>query len=98
MNKLKALGKLALKSLGEQLTFDINKEGTVETKASKTGNVGYRIKTDQGKVVTFWETTMDEVIEAVDEEKGLYQVKAGVTITEDGSLIAAGKSSNGFWN
>ena len=95
MLKLQALAKEALKGLGEQLTFNIKE---VEVKPSKTGNVGYRVKTDQGKVVTFWASTMDEVIEEVNEARGEYAVKAAVTITEDGSLIAPGKGSNGFWS
>lgn len=94
--KLHELGKEALKGLGEQLTFSI---GNVTTKAAKSGtNVGYRAVTDQGKVVTFWTTTMDDCVEELDAIKGLYQVKAGVTITDDGSLIAPGKGSKGFWS
>lgn len=94
--KLHELGKEALKSLGETLTFSI---GNVTTKPAKSGtNVGYRAECDNGKVVTFWTTTMDDCVEELDADKGLYQVKAGVTITEDGSLIAPGKGSKGFWS
>lgn len=96
MNKLKALGADALKSNSEEQTFNIK---DVETRVSKTtGNVGYRVKTDQGKTITFWDTTMDLVIEEVDEAKGIYGVVAGTTFTEDGGLIPKGKASNGFWS
>jgi hypothetical protein len=41
---------------------------------------------------------MDEVVEELDAVKGLYAVRAGVTVTDDGSLIAPGKGSKGFWS
>ena len=93
--KLRELGQAELKKLGGDLTFNIK---NVEIKPSKTGNVGYRATCDNGKVVTFWDTTMDEVVEEVNALKGEYAVKPLVTVTEDGSLIAPGKGSNGFWS
>lgn len=92
--KLKELGKEALKALG-QLTFTID---NVKTKPSKTGNVGYQATCDNGKVVTFWDTNMDSVVEELDADKGLYGVKHGVQITTEGGLIAADAKSNGFWS
>ena len=93
--KLRELGLAELKKVSEELTFDIK---SVEVRASKTGNVGYRVETDQGKTITFWDTTMDSVIEAVNENKGLYQVIPGTTVADDGGLIPKGSSSNGFWS
>ncbi len=94
MKGLLALADKALEQLGS-LTFS---EKAVETKPSKNGNVGFKVTTDQGKVVTFWKSNMDTVIEVVDEAKGLYKVIPGTQITEDGALISADSKSNGFWS
>lgn len=93
--KLRELGVQALKAITEELTFNLK---DVEVRASKTGNVGYRVKTDQGKVITFWDSTMDEVIVETNATRGDYAVAPGVTVTEDGGLIPKGTQANGFWS
>lgn len=94
MKALQALGKAALLALGTTLTFQVK---NVETKASKTGNVGFKATTDQGKVITFWQSNMDLVVEPVEGKEDQFQVIAGTQITEDGSLIPKGAAVNGFW-
>ena len=63
----------------EELTFHIS---DVETKRSKTGNVGYRVTTDQGRVITFWRTTRDLCIET--DEEGNCSLISGTTVADDG--------------
>jgi hypothetical protein len=95
--------KLSLASLVEQvkrqatsdLTFNID---DVETKISKSGNVGVRVKCSNGTIITFWSTNMDQVVEAIDDD-GTYQVIAGTKVLDDGSLIPADAASTGkFWD
>ena len=94
MVNLKDLGKKALSSLS-QLTFNIN---NVESKASPvTGNVGFRVKTEEGKVITFWLSNMDEVVELTDEKAGLYTVIPCTRVAEDGGLIPKTANAGGFW-
>ncbi len=77
------------------LTFNIK---DVESKISpKTRNVGYRVTLDNGQVVTFWSSNLDQVIEAIDD-KGNHRVIAGTRITDDGSLIPKDAKSGGFWD
>lgn len=92
MKALLNLKEQALKSLGE-ITFKV---ADVETKASKTGNVGYRVKSSDGKVITFWSSIMDKVVEEIDEET--YRVIPGTQITDEGSLIPRDNISGGFWS
>lgn len=77
MNSLKKLGVLALSQL-EALTFKLD---TVKTKASATGNVGYRAILADGRAITFWDTTMDGTIEAIDDET--FKVKHGLQLAYD---------------
>lgn len=90
---LQLLAKQALSQL-EQLTFNI---ADVEAKASRTGNVGFRVTTDQGRVVTFWSSNMDQVVEAMDDNGG-YRVIPGTRIADDGGLIQKDASQGGFWS
>lgn len=87
---------LAKQALGQldTLTFNIS---AVEAKASKTGNVGFKVTTDQGRTVTFWSSNMDAVIEAVDDA-GNHQVIPGTRIADDGGLIPKDASQGGFWS
>ena len=93
MKGLLNLKEAALLSLGVD-TFNLK---NVETKPSKTGNVGFKATLDSGKVVTFWSSNMDKVVEVENEAKGDYRIKPGTQITEDGSLIPSDSASNGFW-
>jgi hypothetical protein len=95
--------KLSLSSLVEQvkrqategLSFNIE---NVETKVSKSGNVGVRAECTNGTIITFWSTNMDQVVEAIDDN-GTYQVIAGTKVLDDGSLIPSEKASTGkFWD
>jgi hypothetical protein len=76
-----SLHLLAKQALGQldTLTFNIS---SVQAKAFKTGNVGFRVTTDQGTVVTFWSSTMDQVVEALDDA-GNFQVIPGVRLAKD---------------
>lgn len=91
-----SLHLLAKQALGQldTLTFNIS---SVEAKASKTGNVGFRVTTDQGRVVTFWSSNMDQVVEAVDES-GNFQIIPGTRLADDGGLIPKDSSQGGFWS
>ena len=93
VTKLQLLAKQALGQL-EQPTFNIAK---VEAKASRTGNVGFRVTTDQGRVITFWSTNMDAVVEALDDN-GNFRVVPGTRIADDGGLIPKDASQGGFWS
>jgi hypothetical protein len=93
LTQLMTLQKAALGQL-DQLTFNIS---SVEAKASKSGNVGFRVTTDQGRVVTFWSSNMDAVVEALDDD-GNHQVIPGTRIADDGGLIPKDASQGGFWS
>ena len=87
--KLNELSKLAL-AKEVQLTFSI---GNVKVGLSKVKkSVKFEATTDQGKVVSFWESNMDAVVEEIDPIKGLYVVRPGTIELADGSLIPAGSS------
>ena len=95
MVSLKDLGKKALSNL-KSLTFKIE---NVESKASPiTGNVGFRVETDEGKTITFWLSNMDEVVELTDAATGLYTVIPGTRVAADGGLIPASAKAGGFWD
>lgn len=93
LTQLMTLQKAALGQL-DQLTFNIS---SVEAKASKSGNVGFRVTTDQGRVITFWSSNMDAVVEALDDD-GNHQVIPGTRIADDGGLIPKDASQGGFWS
>ena len=93
LTQLMTLQKAALGQL-DQLTFNIS---DVEAKASKSGNVGFRVTTDQGRVVTFWSSNMDAVVEALDDD-GNHQVIPGTRIADDGGLIPKDASQGSFWS
>jgi len=93
LTQLMTLQKAALGQL-DQLTFNIS---DVEAKASISGNVGFRVTTDQGRVVTFWSSNMDAVVEALDDD-GNHQVIPGTRIADDGGLIPKDASQGGFWS
>ena len=74
------------------LTFNIS---SVETKVSKTGKVGFRATTDQGTVVTFWSSNMDQVVEPTDDN-GNFRVVPGTKVSQEGSLIDKDAAKD-FW-
>jgi len=90
-----ALGQL------DKLTFNL---ANAEVRPTASGNVGFKVKTDQGKVITFWTSTADTTVKALDDA-GNCQVIAGTRLAEeklpDGTiaygLIPKDSASNGFW-
>lgn len=88
---LNDLVEKALKELGE-LTFLKSK---AESRASKTGNVMIRVETEQGKIITFWKSNMDLVVEAVDADT--LRVIPGTQILENGALIPRTAIAGDFW-
>lgn len=82
----------ALSVLGE-LTF---LKSNVEGRASKNGNVGFRVETEQGKTITFWKSNMDLVVEAINEDT--LRVIPGTQILENGSLIPRTAIAGDFWS
>jgi len=93
VTKLQLLAKQALGQL-DQPTFNI---ANVEAKASRTGNVGFKVLTDQGRVITFWSSTMDTVVEALDDN-GNFRVIPGTRMADDGGLIPKDATQGGFWS
>ena len=77
------------------LTF--NKVNMEIRNAETTGNVGFRVTTDQGQVITFWSSNVDQVVEELDNN-GNCRVLPGTGISKDGGLIPADRvSTGGFW-
>jgi hypothetical protein len=72
------------------LTFSIE---NVETKVSKSGQVGFRATCDSGEVITFWASIIDRVVDEIVPCK--YRLKPGVDVAEDGSLMPP---EEGFWS
>ncbi len=97
VTKLPTLAELASQASAsvDTLTFNIS---NVEVKMSSTGNCGFRATCDDGTVVTFWSSNMDEVVEQLDDN-GNYRVLPGTKISDrDGGLISDEKSrQGGFW-
>jgi hypothetical protein len=97
---LQQLAQQALSKLN-QLTFNISKVASVPT---STGNVSFKVETTEGKVITFWSSNMDEVVEPTDNE-GNYRVIPGTRLAEetlkDGTpalgLIPKGSAKGGIW-
>lgn len=97
---LQQLAEQAKSKLG-QLTFHISKVDSVPT---STGNVSFKVETNEGKVITFWESNMDSVIKQVDDN-GNYSVIPGTRLAEeslkDGStaygLIPKDSAKGGIW-
>ena len=96
VTKLPTLAELAsqVSAATETLTFNIS---NVEAKASKTGNTGFRATCDNGTVITFWSSKMDQVVELLDNN-GNYRVLPGTRISEDGGLIHKDAKKGGFWD
>ena len=104
---LQQLVEQALSQLS-QLTFNIsNVESVTKTKSGKpisTGNVGLKVKTNEGDVITFWSSNMDEVVEPTDN-KGNYRVVPGTRLAPekdtDGNptlgLISKDSAKGGIW-
>lgn len=78
----------------ETSTFNIE---NVEVKTSKTGNTGFRATCDNGQVITFWSSNMDQVVELLDNN-GNYRVLPGTRISDDGGLIPKDARQGGFWD
>jgi hypothetical protein len=64
------------------LTFSIE---NVETKVSKSGQVGFRATCDSGEVITFWATIIDRVVDEI--APGKFRLKSGVDVAKGGGLI-----------
>lgn len=71
---LKAAGAEALKQLAD-LSFKVS---DVKAQPFQNGNVGFKAKLSDGRIVTFFQKTMDEVIEPVDDET--LRVKPGMQL------------------
>ena len=80
----------------QDLTFFV-KDCEFKT-SEKSNNTGARVTTGGGKVITFWSSNMEDVVELIDAKTGQYCVAAGVRIAEDGGLIPANAEKGGFWN
>jgi hypothetical protein len=69
--------------------------------SEKTGNTGFRVTCESGKVITFWETyeksghTMFDCVEHVEGNK--FRVVVGAKITTEGNIIPKGVEGGGFW-
>jgi hypothetical protein len=96
VTKLPTLAELAsqVSAATETLTFNIE---NVEVKASKTGNTGFRATCDNGTVITFWSSNMDQVVELLDNN-GNYRVLPGTRTSDDGGLIPKDARQGGFWD
>jgi hypothetical protein len=89
---LHSLVEQAISQDSSILTFNIS---SVETRVSKTGKVGFRATTDQGTVVTFWSSNMDQVVEPTDDN-GNFRVVPGTKVSQEGSLIDKDAAKD-FW-
>lgn len=59
---------------------------------SNNGNHGFVVKTDQGTIVSFYQSNRDDIWETDDD--GVCTLIKGTTMLEDGSLIPGNASSN----
>ena len=82
----------ALQSAG-LLTFSVE---NVEAKPASTGQAGFKAICDDGTVITFWESTADNVLDEIAD--GKFRVKPGVQVAADGGLIPAESKGKGFWS
>ena len=96
VTKLPTLADLASQASAsvDTLSFNIS---NVEVKMSKTGNTGFRATCDNGEVVTFWSSNMDQVVEMLDDN-GNYRVLPGTRVSDDGGLIPKDARQGGFWD
>jgi hypothetical protein len=90
------LSDLAAQASASVETSQFNIEN-VEVKTSKTGNTGFRATCDNGTVITFWSSNMDQVVELLDNN-GNYRVLPGTRISDDGGLIPKDARQGGFWD
>lgn len=91
---LAMLAEQAISKATQDLTFNVANCEVGEP--SSSGNVGFRVQLSNGKTVTFWSSTMDQVVEAIDDD-GTYRVIIGTRFAEDGGLIPATASQGGYW-
>ena len=88
------LVKQAQMNSESSLTFN---KADLEIQVASNGNVGFRVTTDQGQVITFWSSNVDQVVEELDNI-GNCRVLPGTGISRDGGLIPADRvSTSGFW-
>ena len=81
---------------GDALTFHIT-ESLLQKKLSKNRqNAGYRFQTDQGQIVTVWQSNWSTVVEPIAGEPGMYRTLPGVTVANDGGLIPANSGGSFF--
>ena len=94
--KLPTLAELAAQASAsvDTLTFNIE---NVDVKLSSTGNTGFRATCDNGTVITFWSSNMDQVVEQLDDN-GNFRVLPGTRVADDGGLIRKDAPKGGFWD
>lgn len=81
---------------GDSLTFNI-RESLLQKKLSKNRqNAGYRFQTDQGQIITIWQSNWANVVEPVEGEPDVYRTLPGVTVASDGGLIPANSGGSFF--
>lgn len=81
---------------GDSLTFNIS-ESLLQKKLSKNRqNAGYRFQTDQGQIITIWQSNWANVVEPIAGEPGMYRTLPGVTVATDGGLIPANSGGSFF--
>lgn len=90
------LADLAAQASASVATSTFNIEN-VEVKMSTTGNTGFRATCDNGTVITFWSSNMDQVVELLDNN-GNYRVLPGTRVADDGGLIPKDARQGGFWD
>ena len=79
-----------------ELTFTLSEVITDKTRwavsKSNNGNHGFVVKTDDGTVVSFYQSNRDDIWETDDD--GVCTLIPGTKMLEDGSLIPGNSSSN----
>jgi len=69
---------------------------------TKSGNIGFRVTCDNGKKISFWSSTMEDVVEEPTE--GFFKVRAKVRITDKPDefgyhgLIPEKAEQGGYWD
>lgn len=99
MNSLHKLVQAKLDSAVNGLTFKLADLEIGDP--SKSGNIGFRVTCDNGKQISFWSSTMEDVVE--ETEVGVFRVKPKVRIAETADefgyhgLIPADAEQGGYW-
>ena len=99
MNSLHKLVQAKLDSAVNGLTFKLADLEVGEP--SKSKKVGFRVTCDNGKPISFWSSTMEDVVEETSE--GVFRVRNDVRIAETPDrfgyfgLIPADAEQGGYW-